>query len=274
VPSENRGRDSSSDGQPLSAKGQSKPERNKWTSIEWLTLVFNAVVAISTVVAVCVYIVQLGTMNQQLSDSERATRNSTRTQILTQLPLIVPINPRIEWNNTVPEGGIFLRDDFKNIGETRAVAPDISVGWGNELPTNGMHYFVHYGDLSKWTWAKGEVKIGTRCLTLADAKMLENEIRTGSKPVYFYVKIQYNDLFPTDKEAGHPRNDHLVESCLKINRMDVDERNKGAHTSWGGIRCAERLDCIDQSCGADYESSAVLSRSSTHSTPDACTSLK
>jgi len=217
------------------------------------------------VVALCACL-QIWILGCQISDSRKATQAATRTQILTELPLIVPINPRMEWNNKIPAGGVFIRENFKNIGETRAVAPDIYVGWGNELPNSSTSY-IHFGSLIKWTWPKGESIVGAMCVTLPEAKTLEKQVTNHSAPLYFYTKIRYTDLFPSDKEAGHPRNDHLVETCLKIDHIEVDEKDRGARTTWGGDYCPERLDCIDESCGEDYQTSTVKSRSPTSPNP-------
>jgi hypothetical protein len=247
----------------------------KASALDLFQMVCGTVLAMAAIVTAVIYGKQLGAMNQQLGDSENTTRASTQTQILTNLPLIAPSDLRLNWNNTKSGPGVLIREDFRNIGETRAVAPDIYAGWGNELPNDETHYQVHFGDLIKWTWAASDAKIGAECVALADAKALENEVNTGAKPVYFYVKIRYDDVFPPDNKAKHPRNDHLVEFCRRINHIEIDEKDKGIHTTWYGEPCPGRLDCIDGSCGTDYKAEYKNDLSPSHidSEPHTCNSL-
>jgi hypothetical protein len=176
-------------------------------------------------------------------------RTATKTQVLLNSPLITPFDPRVEWNNTGTGPGVFIRDDFQNVGETKAIGTEVSIGWGYSPPTENSKYQVVDTNWAKTAWPRDAIrKWASAPIPLSEVLKWKSGI--SSRPLYFYEKVWYNDVFPLD-EGAHPRNDHLFEACIQVNHIEDDAANGGRNTRWGFIPCA-RKDCIDENCGADY----------------------
>jgi hypothetical protein len=195
---------------------------------EWVLIVIGTVGAF-------IYFLQLHSYN-------RATQNSTQTQVLSNMPLVIPtdIEPTLGIN---PDGSFFVsvKQAWQDQGETRADSPVVLWGWGTSPPTPQTEYQRVDNDFKKGTWTKGTPAFDTIAIPLDEAQKL------AKGPLYFYGKITYDDVFPIDVEGKHRRRDHLVKYCIQIVRFDVISRP----VNWGGVPC-ESGNCYDKNCGIEY----------------------
>jgi hypothetical protein len=223
-----------------------KKSKEKWTRLQVLTLIFDAVVATATISAVCVYRGQLKTMNQQVKDSETATIDAARTQILDKLPLASAAGNSLHVR-TNPDGSMDVidRQSWSNFGETRAVAPQVEWGWSNKRLSRGSSLQWHPKTWEKSTWVKGVTIFDEQPLTVEEMK----EFSKLQEPLFVCGRIRYTDVFPDHIGTLHRRNDHLVEYCIRIVEVAIDLKEKRA--SWGGEELPDGY-CYDEQCGEDY----------------------
>jgi hypothetical protein len=187
------------------------------------------------------------------------------------MPLILPAGVVVNWNNNWRAPGtpksqysVLVRQCLKNVGESRAVFPDIRWGWGDTPPSENTHYQFHDETLRRWTWIEDDTKEG--CVlpvfttdvggkfhrNIFDAPMpLEEATRyaksvTAGHPLFVYGIVQYEDVFP--HEAGDPHGaNHVVMYCYRITGFNTGESDNGRTTGWAGDM-NDTGNCIDDKC--------------------------
>jgi hypothetical protein len=206
----------------------------KITPGEWLLAFVGSVAAI-------IYILQFNAF-------EKSTRDATQTQILMKMPLIIPDVNDLNWNNTPSKDGpsIFVVEEFRNIGETRAIGVNIVWGWGHDLPNVHFDKRDTYNSEAAWIWMPKYAEKRRVIMPIDEAR----DLAEFKKPLYVYGQIRYMDLFPSDTDFGL-RTDHLVEYCFKILSIDTGEKTKGVTTKWDWVPCPGQPFCADNDCPAE-----------------------
>ena len=170
----------------------------------------------------------------QLAESRRTSNDSARTQILANLPIVVPTGNNLE----IRDGRLVSHQTWQNFGETRMIAPSVSWGWGpKRQDSKSLRWHLKIWNRS--TWAKG--------VNYESFRPISGEEAT-SKP-FVCGRISYLDVFPDVIAGEQRRTDHLVEYCIKIQSSEHLDLNK---PHWGG----EEIDngyCYDETC-QDYDS--------------------
>jgi len=186
---------------------------------------------------------------KQLDAFKKSTSEVALTQATINLPLVVPagvdITAELENGKLV---GYQIAQQWRNDGQTRAVAPRFEWGWGRTKHDPATRY--------KYTpkiWLRSTVIPGikpifdTERLTNSEVDILK-AFKPGD-PLFAYGRIEYTDIFPTDLVEGkHRRNDHLIEYSIQIVRVHMTD---STDTYWVGKEIPYGY-CYDEQCGADY----------------------
>jgi hypothetical protein len=147
---------------------------------------------IAVIVGMCAVIIYAF----QLKAFINATRVATQTQILMNMPLIVPELSEINWSNTATkeQPSIWVVQNFRNIGETRAIGANIVWGWGHQLPDTNAVFQDTYNSEASWIWMPNHPEQRRKIVPIDDAR----ELAAFKKPLYVHGQIRYMDLFPPD----------------------------------------------------------------------------
>lgn len=229
----------------LEAKGHTHeklPQRDDPVSVvkrgEWWLIRLGFLSLIATLVVAYIYYRQLEVMRRQMFKAEDIDTRNTETQVLSNMPLILPSNLLVTvYSNARGKSVVRFHQDWINLGESRAEGPDIVWEVGLSPTDKRTLCKRHVGEWAKTTWIKGapandEIEI--------KKSLLGHAGRRGA-PIYVYGTIRYSDVFP-NKETRH---DHLVEYCTMVTRL-FDPHDAGY------VHPCEQGNCYDKHCGADY----------------------